>query len=349
MSTDNQEIKRPIETQHFDSASDFVSALRRTDPYWLTADDWGFAWLFRGESTDQRALIPTAWRDSIQADDVFRTIDQWDFDAHMTRLIEEPQYKGMKLEEHRDNLRRLLVHTTFESYIVRVFEDLVDDLGLPIPGGKLPPFRPVDPFAWLKNFRWPDSLEASDTFHPVVALAQHHKMPTRLLDWTENPLIAAYFAAEKATVNDEGNLIVWAANRQELRNTAITELAVERSQIGYLQAQEGLFTFISRANLLFLWNGRWPRLEDCAREGTLRRLTLPRSQGPELRRLLRTERISKAHLMPTLDNIKEALKDYWQHAFGKKLPALKEAEQVATAESAKKTVNVDALMPPPGA
>jgi hypothetical protein len=57
-----------------------------------------------------------------------------------------------------------------------------------------------------------------------LALMQHHGAPTRLLDFTKSPFIAAYFAFEICNPLSEGAVAIWAINIHYLKGRALEEL-----------------------------------------------------------------------------------------------------------------------------
>jgi hypothetical protein len=155
----------------------------------------------------------------------------------------------------------------------------------------------------------------------MFAVAQHHGIPTGFLDWTYNPLVAAYFAAAPSLTSAASQgVTVWALRAQLLDIEApLRRMTVRAGITPFLDAQEGLFTWCPSAYHVRLQTGRYPNFDELiaemdadARFAALPRpfcikVTLPEPEVLPLMKLLWRERVTPAHLMPTFDNIKRAL------------------------------------------
>lgn len=54
------------------------------------------------------------------------------------------------------------------------------------------------------------NLPSSEDLASWFALMQHHGAPTRFLDWTKSPYVAAFFACEEEAQGEEKRSAVWA-------------------------------------------------------------------------------------------------------------------------------------------
>ena len=297
------------EDRRFDNARKFIEFLL-TDKRFRTNNSFtanqvgqsGF--IFRGQSCADWSLTPTVFRPN----------------TPMRDFTAQP---AGTLTDSANIFRHLGKHLKSEARAVFLFLKNADSVGISTPIDYSSAKDGRDQLQILFDGNVNNDFDCNmlfpaASFQRATALAQHHGVPPRFLDWSESPLVACYFAAYGASsfsgsaVQNEQDIAVYFMNSFSLHGDAspVEIISAPRHENSHLLQQQGLFLSFKYANRFFIENRRWPSLEDFPEmHKSLMRVRLLASQADNLLRELFDRNITQLTLMPSLAHAAKAYKN----------------------------------------
>ena len=299
------------------SSDEFLDYLRLGREIWRNAHFGDL--VFRGQRCSEWALVPSAFR-------------QHAILGYRTEVTEAP-------------CKDIESQSRGEYGVVLEFLMLADSVGLPVPGDSQI-FRNVeDQRGVIENSFWQGTWPTPEVLE-TLAIAQHHGVPTRLLDFSYNPQVAAYFAALDAMkwldmneqVSENSAFAIWVVDLRFIRRAwhqppagsdRVCEITVPRAKNPFLHAQHGLF--LLDTGVSNVWNqGQFPALEQviCERPdywkamsgfwtdsapqekllSPIIKLEAPLTCVEAVIRFLHSQGTTYAHVMPSYDGVVQSLK-----------------------------------------
>ena len=139
-----------------------------------------------------------------------------------------------------------------------------------------------------------------------LAVAQHHGLPTRLLDWTYNPLVALFFAVEQNRSCDAAVYVYGPPDRTLRSGDALDPFRIKGVQkfspdlsSPRIIAQRGLFTIHHEPRVAFEHDDR------------ILKVVIPTGLRGSLKDSLRRYNLTRSTLFPGLDGIADDLREQW--------------------------------------
>ncbi len=296
------------------TASTFLEYLNVAHPRWQRSQfssqhryfdrEFSSDWVFRGHEDSTWKLLPSFWRsDSTKVTAIVRAFQ---------KSFAPPQV-----------LTALTWHVQIYLALLDTFNLVAEQNGL---------MKRVNLRSGTANNLHAEHLDE------LEAIAQHYGLPTRLIDWSYDSFVAAFFSSRKLAESETPtSCCVWCldtslAGRIELNNLPqITIVKAALNTADRIQAQRGLFTrlgsfdewmqaYFDSANEVKAWpdletilsspNTSVARNDGESSTPFLRKVMLSRTETPELMRQLHFRGVSCSSLFPGLEGVAEEVLGY---------------------------------------
>jgi hypothetical protein len=274
-------------------AAEFEASISPTSPHFTGNGTW----IYRGQAHDL-PLVPSAYRP-----DRMKRIRM--------KQIRKPWEKWTYADQTRAELE-----------LIRHFYDMSDHAGLAIP---------EDSYTVRESLASADrSLDQLAEWPPpqlwsLIALAQHHRVPTRFLDWTRSPWVAAYFAAADAILCasrklQDSKIVVWAFDTSMADEDGLKLITTPYGNNKNMAAQRGVHLLYRSTDKVsaqpvvrrdsFDKTLQWAHSKVSKVMTILFKFILPASEARSLMQLLRRHDVSGATLFPGFDGVARAMREH---------------------------------------